>query len=190
MPTGAHCAYFQDEMPSALGAAIRLHFTKIPRSIYLRKLHDDSEEVYYALLSREEIVDTYSVGAETRKKLPLRCADAIRTLKYIAVSDEDPCWDDEHDNEYELDLDGAVCNLDWGSAGERYGGGADEYEYQPEWHAKKTKTLQWWRVEQSFEEGRRKTELQPLTPEKGRAVQRFLEEADFESMERIDELLS
>ena len=119
-----------------------------------------------------------------RKKLPKRCAGAIRTLQYIAVANEERSWDDD-DAAYRAGSDGA-SRSDWQSADERYGGGADEYEYRNDWYAEKIKTLRWWRVERIVKGRWRNTKLRPLTQEKGRAVQKFLEEADLESIERID----
>lgn len=104
------------------------------------------------------------------KELPRRCAGAIRTLKYIAIAHEAP-------RDY--------C-VGWESADEQYGGSADEYEYQGEWYEKKLKMLRWWRVERSIKKRWRKTKFRPLTPEKGRGVQKFLEEADFDTIEHID----
>ena len=104
----------------------------------------------------------------------MQFADGIPTLRYVAVAEEEPSWavEDQKRN--------------WESADDRYGGEADEYEFQDEWYTEKIKTLQRWRVERSFEEGQMKTELHPLTPGKGKEVQAFLEKADLESIEPID----
>ncbi|TBU44331.1 hypothetical protein BD309DRAFT_1018678 [Dichomitus squalens] len=142
---------------------------------------------YY--VSQEVAIQMYDARVEMAKKLPKRCAGAIRTLRYVALADEGP------DLEYEV-FKQAQAGLrlkkhqDWDSADERYGGGADEYEYQGEWYDKKVKSLQWWRVERCVKKKWRTTKLRPLTKVAGEAVQRFLEEAaDMETIERIDEFL-
>ncbi|KAI1786445.1 hypothetical protein LXA43DRAFT_1033768 [Ganoderma leucocontextum] len=173
-------------VPNALCAlplvCLRLHLTKTPRYIEFESESEsddcgDGATHAHSVSSREDIQETYNAAAEMRKKLPRRCAGAIRTLKYIAVADEEPSWDDEETFD--------PCG-NWESMDERYGGGAEEYEYRSGWYVEKIKTLRWWRVERSVKKRWRKTKLRPLTPEKGRAVQRFLEEADFDTIEPID----
>nr|VWP01837.1 Uncharacterized protein [Ganoderma boninense] len=185
----------QDEAISWLGnipaalrpvplVCLRLHLTKLPREFVSRA--DDWGPIY-SPISSDAIQETYVTGQEVRRKLPQWCAGAIRTLKYIAVANEEPSWDDgsAHDTG-----SNRAPRSDWQSADERYGGSeADEYEYQNEWYAEKIKTLRWWRVERSVKGRWRRTKLRPLTLEKGKEMQRFLEEADFESIERINELL-
>ena len=166
----------QDGIPSALCTmqlvCLRLHFTKIPR--YLDLGEDEYGPVYVPVVL-EDLQDIYNAGAETRRRLPpVQFADGIPTLRYVAVAEEEPSWavEDQKRNRE--------------SADDRYGGEADEYEFQDEWYTEKIKTLQRWRVERSFEEGQMKTELHPLTPGKGKEVQAFLEKADLESIEPID----
>ena len=86
----------------------------------------------FGLISPEDIQRMYNAGAKASDRLPLRCAGAIRTLKYIAVADDDPSWDDE--NADELGSEGAT-RVGWENADERYGGEADEYEYDGDYSA-------------------------------------------------------
>ncbi|KAI0707031.1 hypothetical protein C8Q76DRAFT_800399 [Earliella scabrosa] len=152
-----------------------------------------------------ELYDKRVITAQT---LPKRFADAIPTLKVIALADEGPTGITKDDG------DGPGSEEDEGEPAEDSGGGTgdgeteadsengsedsegeddgiyfeeqDDYEHQNGWH-RKLETLQWWRVIKAGGE----RHIQELTKEHGNRIERFLESSKYSDKEpQIDDVLA
>ena len=169
----------QDNVPDALRPlpilGLRLHLGRMPL-LQLRCrdgiICNFSDPVYDAQKATGRTL--FAARSETARALPRKLAYAIRTLRVLAIVDE----------ERRMDYDGTLRAPPQGAEAlhdqDAYW---DDYEYQDAWYSGQARSLEWWRI---IRDGDEVVRLDVLTADQGRKVQRFFENADLETLQHID----
>ena len=169
----------QDNVPDALRplplVGLRLHLGRMPLLQLMCRdgvICNFSDPVYDAQKVTGRTL--FAARSETARCLSRKLAYAIRTLRVLAIVDE----------EQRLDYDGTL------RAPARSAEGVldraaywDDYEYQDAWYSGEARSLEWWRI---VRDGDEVVRLDVLTAHQGRKVQRFFENGDLETLQHID----
>ncbi|KAM5543182.1 hypothetical protein V8D89_003056 [Ganoderma adspersum] len=183
-----------DNIPGALASlplvGLRLHLSEMPgvdlQMISEGRWHTSDNPIYRPSMALAKKL--YRARVETAKSLPRRLADAICSLRVVAIAD----------GQSDLDYDGTPPFASPRGASEKVKvtrppirsprDNMDEYANQNIWCMMPVLALEWWRIVRDGEEVVR---VDALTATQGSQIQRFFEESDLETLDRtVDQFIS
>ncbi|PIL34020.1 hypothetical protein GSI_03728 [Ganoderma sinense ZZ0214-1] len=188
----AHASWL-DNIPGALASlplvGLRLHLSEMPgvdlQMINAGRWHTSDNLIYGP--SKAVAKQLYDARVKALKTLPRQLANAIQSLKVVAIAD----------GQSDLDYDGTPPFASPRGAKKVTARRApirssrmdmDEYANQNIWCREPVMALKWWRI---VRDGDEIVRMDALRAKQGSRVQRFFEESDLETLDRtVDRFIS
>nr|VWO96121.1 N-acyl homoserine lactonase (AHL-lactonase) (Acyl-homoserine lactonase) (EC [Ganoderma boninense] len=168
----AHAGWL-DNVPGALASlplvGLRIHLGEMP-GVDLQTINERMFDDPIYGPSKAVAMQLYSERMEAIRTLPRRLADAIRSLRVVALSD----------GQSDLDYDGTPSTMRRPRVGDPRVN-VDDYASLNVWLLEPVITLEWWRI---VRDGDEIVRMDALTAEQGKQAQRFVEESDLEALDR------